>query len=70
MTVKWTAYGEDYVGGFFSGTCSDLLQGKPRRVLASDQTKLSISTTINASNVLLKVATNWLPTESGYYVIF
>ena len=61
------AYGQDFKIGFCGGRCSEVWQRKSRMTVASNQTKLSVSTVLNVSmsvekwlltGYLLKVATN------------
>ena len=42
VTVREDAFGEDYVLKFCGGTYSEVWQGKPRVVVASDQTILYV----------------------------
>ena len=58
--VKGVALEEDYGLGFCGGTCLEVRQRKPRLVVASDQTKLSVSPIVNVS----MSAERWLLT--GY----
>ena len=59
MAVKGAAYREDYGLGFREETYSEVWQGKPRLVVASDQTKLSVSAIVNVSMSVEK----WLLTD-------
>ena len=67
MTVEGMAHGEDYRFGFCRGTCPEVSQRKLKVVVVSDQTKSSVSATLNVSmsvekwlvtGCLLKIATN------------
>ena len=60
MVVERVAYGEDCGLGFCGGNVLEKLQGKPRLTVASNQTKLSVSTIFNVSMSVEK----WLLT--GY----
>ena len=48
ITVKGAAYVEDYGIRLCGGMCSKVWQGKPRLMVASDQSKLSVSAILNA----------------------
>ena len=60
-------YGEDCGLRFCRGTCSEMWQGKPRLLIASDQTKLSVSTILNAS-MSVQLVENWLLTIPFYEI--